>query len=118
MTVREFYAAVGGDGEKTIHRFDGEERVRKYLAFMLNDPTFSELSAAFAAADYERAFPAVHTLKGVAANLGLLPLQRSCGVLTEELRGGSPDSERAEKLFRRVESDYFEVIFQVPLVLG
>ena len=41
MTIREFYAAVGGDGEKMIHRFDGEERVRKYLAFMLNDPTFS-----------------------------------------------------------------------------
>ena len=52
MTIREFYAAVGGDGEKMIHRFDGEERVRKYLAFMMNDPTFSELSAAFSAADY------------------------------------------------------------------
>ena len=48
------------------------------------------------------AFRAAHTLKGVAANMGLLRMQEAASALTEALRAGDMDSARA--LYPAVES--------------
>lgn len=44
-------------------------------------------------ADWESAFRAAHTLKGVAQNLGFDALYRAASALTEHLRGGQPLTE-------------------------
>ena len=67
-----------------MHRF-----VLKYPA----DPSFAQLREAVAAADWESAFRAAHTLKGVAQNLGFDALYRASSALTEHLRGGQPLTE-------------------------
>ncbi len=118
MTIKEFYETMGVNSEGIIARFATEERVKKYLGKLLEDKTFLNLAKAIEQADYEQAFFAVHTLKGVAANLDLLPLYQACGQLTEILREQKrPDEAEARALYRRVQAAYESVIAQIPQVL-
>ena len=50
----------------------------------------AQLTEAVNAQDWETAFRASHTLKGVAQNLGFDGLYRAAFALTEEMRGGKP----------------------------
>ena len=54
----------------------------------------TQLRTRLAAADWETAFRAAHTLKGVAQNLGFDSLYRAAADLTEHLRGGKPLTEQ------------------------
>ena len=47
-----------------------EALVRKFVLKYPNDPSFGQLKDALAAQDWETAFRASHTLKGVAQNFG------------------------------------------------
>lgn len=105
MDVRECYAAMGADYDDVMRRLGNEERVRKFLPMVLQDESFSALSADMEAGDGEKAFRSVHTLKGVCLNLGLKRLADSCGRLTENLRGGVLNDESAA-LFEQVKKDY------------
>ena len=52
-------------------RIPSEALVRKFVLKYPNDPSFGQLKDALAAQDWETAFRASHTLKGVAQNLGM-----------------------------------------------
>lgn len=105
MTLSEFYSSLGESLDAVLERLRMESRVAKYLGLFLNDPSFSELKTAFANNDAKMAFRAAHTLKGVAANLGLNKLSASSSELTEDLR---PEAFTAnsQALFQKVEADY------------
>ena len=56
------------------------------------------------AGDARRAFRAAHTLKGLAANLGLVQLWQAASALTEALRGS--DMQRAAALYPETAAAY------------
>ena len=60
--------------------------VKKYPA----NPSFDELCKAVGRSDWESAFRAAHTLKGVAQNLGFDRLYAVSVPLTEAMRGAKP----------------------------
>lgn len=88
MTLTDLYSKIGGNYDDVMMRFVKDTRVKKFLGMFLNDPTFAELQTSVAASDWETAFRAAHTLKGVAGNMSFTKLQSSASELTEALRGG------------------------------
>ena len=62
-----------------------------------------------AAGDVPTAFRAVHTLKGIALNLGLTGLAAACGTMTEALRSRDTLPEQTDVLLRAVDREYQKV---------
>ncbi|GHU02032.1 hypothetical protein FACS1894147_03050 [Spirochaetia bacterium] len=84
------------EGSFYIDWDDGIKRVMgntglytKLLARFKTDITLGELFAALEAGDYEKARMAVHTVKGVAANLSLIALYRQALDLETQIKGKS-----------------------------
>ena len=90
MTLQEFYARVGGDYDATLRRLPSEALVKKFLLKYPGDPSFHQLKDALAAEDWELAFRASHTLKGVAQNLGMDRLYQTAAALCDGVRGPKP----------------------------
>lgn len=111
MTVKECYAAMGGDYEGMLGRFRSEDRIVRFLGKFLNDKTFDTLCAALEAGNQEEAFRGAHTLKGVAQNLSMTRLYLSSEKLTEHLRAGS--CQGSEELMAQVDADYHEAVSAV-----
>lgn len=84
---REAFAAYGADYQETMGRFMGNEGMYLRLMDMLfKDDSVEKLGQALAAGDLTGAFEAAHTLKGVAANMGLTPLYRVVCCMVDPLR--------------------------------
>ena len=116
MTLQEFYDAIGGDYKGVMSRLMKEERVVKYVRKFLNDASFETLNAQLDEGDYEEAFRAAHTIKGVASNLGFSRLLDSSHQLTEELRGGSAPASTDN--LERVRADYKQTIEAIQALEG
>lgn len=104
MTIQECYAALGGDYEEVLGRLYSEALVKKFVGKFLADQSFSSLESTLKAENYEEAFRAAHTLKGVSQNLSFTKLYQSSHEMTEALR--NKETGRAEELLARVELDY------------
>ncbi|MCM1284882.1 MAG: Hpt domain-containing protein [Acetobacter sp.] len=104
MDLKECFDAFGGNYNNVMGRLLTEERVKKFLLMFLNDTSFSELEAALERNDYESAFRASHTLKGICANLGIERLGKAASEITEALRG--KDNKTACELFPKVAESY------------
>ncbi len=105
MSLSEFYSSLGESLEEVLGRLGMESRIIKYLGLFMSDPSFNELKEAFANNDAKTAFRAAHTLKGVAANLGLNTLSKSSSELTEDLRPLA-FTGNSKALLEKVELDY------------
>lgn len=119
MLLKEFYDTIGGGYESVRQRIPKDELIKKFVIKFLTDPSYSDLSQALEKEDYEGAFRAVHTLKGVSANLGFLKLNASSGNLTELLRHRdqeTPDKEQCRELFWHVSEDYRAVVSAIGLL--
>ena len=90
MTLQEFYTRIGGNYDDTLRRIPSEALVRKFVLKYPNDPSFGQLKDALAAQDWETAFRASHTLKGVAQNLGMDRLYKAAAALCDAVRGPKP----------------------------
>ncbi|MEW4411689.1 Hpt domain-containing protein [Clostridium sp. AN503] len=87
QSIQEKMEEYGADYQGTMARFMGNERLYlKVLGKLGDDDNAGKLQAAVAAGDLESAFNAAHTLKGVAANLGLTPLLEAVNDIVEPLR--------------------------------
>lgn len=86
MELRDFYKEVGGDYEKVLLRLPDENMIKKFVCKFVNDGSYTELKKALEVEDIASAFRAAHTLKGIAANLGLDLLAAAASELTEQLR--------------------------------
>ena len=104
MNLQECYAAIGGDYEAVIGRLRSEKLVRKFVLKFLSDSSYELLCASLEEKNYEEAFRAAHTIKGVCQNLSFSRLQVSSSGLSEALRHGwTPE---AEDWIDRVKEDY------------
>ena len=90
MTLEQFYVLIGSDYQQILQRLHSEALIRRFAMKYAADPTYQALKDAIAASDWETAFRAAHTLKGVALNLGFDRLNVSVSALTEALRGPKP----------------------------
>ena len=109
MTVQQYYAAIGADYNEVIRRLGNEDRIRRFLLKFPADQSFSTLCHSLAENQYEEAFRAAHSLKGISMNLGLTPLAESSSAVTEALRAGPP-SEDIGPLFAQLEGDYNTIL--------
>lgn len=96
----------GADYEDVMTRFVGNEQLyQRLLAMLPRDENLQKLGRALQAGDYAAAFDAAHTLKGVAGNLGLAPLEQAACSIVESLRSGNC-REDPSALFRAVEKEF------------
>ena len=109
MTLKEFYAAVGGDYDATLNRIPKESMVLRFAKKYADDKTYAQLTEAVKAQDWETAFRASHTLKGVALNLGLGSLAHASSQMTEALRGQDSMPESVQPLYVAVQKEHTAV---------
>ena len=108
MTLQECYAAMGGNYEDVIGRLRSERLVQKFVLKFLTDGSFDLLCRSMEEKNYEEAFRAAHTIKGVCQNLSITRLQDSSSRLCESLRGGY--TPEADALARETAADYQETV--------
>ncbi len=85
--------AQGADIDGVMERFLRDEAlyVDCFEEFML-DENFKALGKAIMVQDHSQAFEYAHALKGVAGNLGLLPLYRAASNIVSALRAKEYDT--------------------------
>ena len=101
MNLEKLYQEMGGDMADAVRRLGSIAAVERFLRMFAGDDTFAMLQAAMSAGDVQRA---AHTLKGLAANLGLVQLGQAASALTEALRGS--DMQRASALYPETAAAY------------
>lgn len=108
MNPQEVYTQLHGCYADAKSRLMTDKLIEKFLLKFLNDPTYQQLLDALATGNRQDTFRAIHTLKGVAANLGFTELQQTSSALTEQLRDGNSDPD--EQLLNAVKASYALVI--------
>ena len=108
MTLKECYAALGGDYASVMGRLPSEKFVQKFVLKFINDGSYDLLLRSLEAEDYAEAFRAAHTIKGVCQNLDFTTLYRSSSALSEALRNGF--SPEAPALAEQVKADYQKTV--------
>ncbi|MCR5654047.1 MAG: Hpt domain-containing protein [Lachnospiraceae bacterium] len=109
MNVKEFYEAIGANYQDVIARLMKDELILRFLNKYKDDVNYDNLEKNVAAGDYKEAFLSVHTLKGLALNLGLSKLGAATGELTEYLRAEGNDPEKVEELMVPIRECHKEV---------
>ena len=104
MTLKECYAALGGDHADAIARLRSESFVQKYVLKFPEDNSYALLCASLEAGDVPEAFRAAHTIKGLCQTLSFTVLVESVSAMTEALRGGDLEAGRA--MLDAVRQDY------------
>lgn len=106
---------LGADVDNTIHRFMGKETL--YLNFLgkfKKDQSFANIEKYLEEKNPEEVFKSAHTLKGVAANLGLDPIANLASDLTELFRGKQQfedaDAEKLEKVKTELHDTYYALL--------
>ena len=117
ITVEQCYAQLHGDYADLIRRMQTDERAKKFLGMLLRDSSFQQLKTALANNDYETAFRASHTLKGVLLNLSLKSQAEVISELTDVLRAKQADP-RIEPLFEKAETAYIQLRSVIEDLLG
>lgn len=103
---------MDGDYEAVLENMITEEYVIKFATMFLDDPNYERLTDALERGDDEEAFKAVHTLKGVAANLSYGRLYEAAVAVTEELRGGK-NPDKAREYMPKLTKEYEFVIDRI-----
>ncbi len=92
-TFPEKLAAYGIDYTDAMTRMDDDEDLYKRLALKyLDNKNYTDLVAAMEAKDYDSAYAAAHTLKGVSGNLSFDQLYKVSSALCEALKQGEPQA--------------------------
>lgn len=83
----------GAEVEDVLERLMGDEEMYvHYLSQFPDNKSIVELRQAVDAKDYKKAMGAVHTLKGMTMNLGLLPLTDVCMDMLLDFREGNDEA--------------------------
>lgn len=104
MTLRECYAALGGNFDDVMGRLQSERLVQKFILKFLDDGNYNLLIASLSSGNAAEAFRAAHTIKGMCQNLSFTRLEKSSTALTEALRG--LDIKAADGLLEPLKEDY------------
>lgn len=113
--LKEFYNLVGSDFEDVVRRFNGNpDMVKRFVLKFPSDESFSNLKSFLEKNNGKEAFLAVHTLKGICANLGFTRLYSCASDVTELLREEKTDE--AKKDFTRLETEYTHLIESIKKI--
>lgn len=104
MTLQECYAAMGSDYEDVMKRLCSDRLVQKFMLRFLDDRSYELFCTSMKEKNYEEAFRAAHTIKGVCQNLGFTRLLESSSQMSDALRHGW--TPQADTLVSQLESDY------------
>ena len=108
MTLQECYVKIGGDYNDILHRFMNENMIHKFVLKFPQDNNMALFEESWAKKAYDTAFRAMHTLNGVAVNLGFTALYIVSSALTEKLR--SQEYDNLDGLITDVKKQYDIVI--------
>ena len=101
MLTIEALKAYGADVDDGLTRcMNNQEFYLKLIGKALEDPNFKKLEDSIAAKDFDSAFEAAHSLKGVLGNLALTPIYKPVFDITELLRA-------------RTETDYAPILKEI-----
>lgn len=106
--LEDMYKALGGDYNEVMLRIPSEALIRRFAGKFLDDTSFQDLEKGLESQDWESAFRAAHTLKGVALNLGFGNLCRAASALTEALRSREPLTDFS--LYDNVKAAYEQTV--------
>ncbi len=110
MTLREFYEKTGGDYDDVCERLGGPETVAPIVKMLLTDRHYMKCKQALMVGDADAAFCEAHALKGICLNLDIRNLQEDAARLTEVLREGQRDMEKAPDAFKAMQSTYLDTL--------
>lgn len=108
MTLEECYNNLHGDYNDVKSRLMNDKLIERIILKFPGDPSMNTLREKIAEGDNPAAFRAVHTLKGVAGNLGFSELYRDAFNLTEQMRDCVSDADPI--LMAKLEDSYGLVI--------
>ena len=111
MNVQQRHALTlrNTDLQGAIRRFNGDEKLYvDCLNLFLNDPTMLQLNDSVRGKHWDEAFTAAHALKGLAGNMGFVPLMHSTGQLLVMIRGGR--TKEIGECMAQVNSNYRDII--------
>ena len=109
MELNEKLEQLTDDKESVIARFGGNmSLLEKFLNKFAEDPTYTSLIQAVGAEDYSLIEMNAHTLKGVAANLGLDWLSSKAAAIVNAVRNDEKD--KVDVLIPELEAEYQRVI--------
>ena len=92
-----------------VKRFSGNTGLyEKFLFRFPEDPSYEDMIKALEAQDYDTAFRAAHTMKGVTGNLSLETLHSNLLPLVEALR--NKELNGIDDMLKKVEECYSKVI--------
>jgi len=109
MTLKEFYAHVGGSYDEALARLMADKLMLKYLFKFEASAGYSSMMDALAGENWEEAFHHAHNFKGLSLNLALGDLGRSGSTLCDSLRSGKPEGD-LPAMTAAVAADYEKVI--------
>lgn len=96
------------DIQGAVRRFSGNEQLYvSCLRMFLDDPTVTQLNKAIDLKAWDDAFTAAHALKGLAGNMGFVPLMHSTGQLVIMIRGGR--TKEIGEYMAQVNSNYRDI---------
>lgn len=102
-------SAYGIDLTDAMERMDDDEALYKRLAFKyLNNTNYVDLVAAMEAQDYDAAYTAAHTLKGVSGNLSLAALYKVASAVSDALKQG--EYQAAEQMMPDLETAHEKAV--------
>ena len=104
MTLKDCYAALGGDYEDVMARLRSESLVQKFVLKFPADQSYELLLDSLEKGDVQEAFRAAHTIKGMCQNLSFTGLADASSAMTEALRAG--DLAGGKALLDRVREEY------------
>lgn len=108
MTLEECYTKLHGDYHEAKNRLMNDRLIDRFILKFPDDPSMGTLKDMVETGDNVAAFRAVHTLKGVAANLAFTQLYQDASNLTEQLR--SLQNQPDPLLYSRLLATYNQVI--------
>lgn len=112
MTIEEMYEVINGDFDDVQKRLRNPVLIEKFVRKFLNDPSYDNLLDALDEENYEDAFRAAHTLKGVCLNLSFVGMFEVSNEITEMLRPqtGEFEQEELDSLMNELEKQYNIVV--------
>lgn len=108
--VKEQMIESGFDYDNAVYRFLGNEQMyHKFLKKLLEDTCYEQIVQGVVNSCAADVFTAAHTLKGVAANLGITPVQQLSSQITEATRDKANtdvDFEQIKQMVTELEGKY------------
>lgn len=114
--LRQQLLEAGVDVDRGMERFMGnQELLLRFLRKFPGDNNYRDIVSSLESGDYETAFRAAHTLKGLCGNLSLTKLQEIVSEQTELLRAEKWDEAKA--LMPRVTEVYQDTLEKLAPLL-